>query len=45
MLAIAFFVVCLNILVLKTYPSLETDKAKRVLVAETILLVSSYTGD
>ena len=29
----------------KTYPLLEKDKAERVLVAETIPLVSSYTGD
>ena len=32
-------------ILLKTYPLLETDGAKRVLVAETIPLVSSYTGD
>ena len=45
MLETAFLFDCLKFLVLKTYPPLESDGAKIVLVAETILLVSSYTGD
>ena len=40
LLATAFFFDCVKILMLKTYPPLETDEAKRVLVAETIPLVS-----
>ena len=31
--------------VLKTYPPLETDGDKRILVADSIPLVSSYSGD
>ena len=45
LLVTAFFFDCLKILVLKTYPPLKTDGAKRILVAETISLVSSYMGD
>ena len=42
LLATTFFFDCLKF---KTYPPLETDRTKRVLIAETIPLVSSYIGN
>ena len=43
LLATAFFVHCLKIFCAKDVSPLETDREKRVSVAETISPVSSYT--